>query len=200
MQCCFASFNEEKRIEIGGGNVSVRLWKILEISLWKWEKFMLKKYRSTISWCWTIGVQFSAPLVSPIASVKASLFNEGRNVASNRPPPRKAISNFISICDYNWSRSIESRSFSLFRRAFLEKSRFFLEPSARNPAASSSTSPITRGMRVDCNSRPIIASRTVNEASLQANFVNTSRKEEEERFFEQRTRRELGWNAHCVKS
>lgn len=89
---------------------------------------------------------------------------------------------------------------SLFRRAFLEKSRFFLEPSARNLAASSSTSPITRGMRVDCNSRPIIASRTVNEASLQANFVNTSRKEEEERFFEQRTRRELGWNAHCVKS
>lgn len=54
-------------------------------------------------------------------------------------------------------------------------------------------------MRVDCNSRPIIASRTVNEASLRANFVNTSRKEEA-RFFEQRTRRELGWNAHCVKS
>lgn len=126
MQCCFASFNEEKRIEIGGGNVSVRLWKILEISLWKWEKFMLKKYRSTISWCWTIGIQFSAPLVSPIASVKASLFNEGRNVRPRIGPHLERL--FLIL--YPFAIIIDRD------RSNLDLSRFFAEHFSKNHGSS----------------------------------------------------------------
>lgn len=114
---------------------------------------------------------FSAPLVSSRQAYLTKVALSRIKASARKVSPRHHFSIFfpqLSIIIDRSNLDLCEKKNAFFH---LWKNHGSSSEARNSRAASSSTSPITRGMRVDCNSRPIIASRTVNEVSLQASTL-----------------------------